>query len=223
MTFAELIAETFRRIGESQTTPVYWSLADVKDALNEGYLDFCEQTRCYEREAEVECVSRVSLMDLRTAFPYPVLGIRRLYGRDFNAPLVPTTVKALDDRDNRWEMARGVVRRYFVRGLYWLGLYPVPDGRQKFRVSITSLPDRMVEDADEPQIPIQCHEALIHYAVYDLKIQEDEMAEAMRSWEDYLKLLAVGVKYVGDQIRTPRTFIMGDGGRQGTGMAGWRY
>lgn len=221
MTFAELVAETFRRIGESQTAQVYWTEADVKSALNEGYLDFCEQTRCFEREAEVECVSRVGLMDLRTAFPYPVLGVRRIYGRTFNSPLAPTTVKARDDQYNRWEMATGVVRRYFVRGLYWLGLWPVPDGEQKFRVSITSLPDALVNDLDEPQIPVQFHEALIHYAIYDLKLQEDEIKEALASWEDYLKLVAAASKYVGDQIRTPRTFVMGDAGRRGLGLQDW--
>jgi len=223
MTFAELIADTFRRIGESQTAQVYWTLDDVKSSINEGYLDFCEQTRCYTREAEVKAVDHLGLLDLRTALPYPFLGFRRIFGRTVNRPLESTTVKARDDSDSRWQMWTGVTTRWFLSGLYWLGLWPIPDACESFRVSWTSLPDQLVNDLDVPELPVQFHEALIHYAVYDLKIQEDEMKNAMSAWADYGNLVTLGKKYVADQIRSGRTFVMGDAGRRGLAQAGWYW
>lgn len=221
MTFAELIADTFRRIGESSTDQVYWSEDDVKTSLNEGYLDFCEQTRCYTREAEITAVDHLGLLDLRTALPYPFLGFRRIFGRTINRPLESTTVKARDDAEPRWQMWTSTTTRWFVSGLYWLGLYPIPDSAESYRMAWTSLPDKLVNDLDEPELPPQFHEALIHYALYDLKIQEDEMKHAMSSWEDYVTLVALGKKYVADQIRSARTFVMGDGGRRGLALSGW--
>ena len=221
MNFAELISETFRRIGEDETAQVYWSEQDVKDSLNEGYLDFCEQTRCFSREAEITAIDHLGYSDLRTMLPYPFLGLRRIYGKLLNAPLIATTVKSRDDNDNRWQMITGVVRRWFVSGLYWLGFWPPPDSSEIFRVVWTSLPDRLENDADEPQVPVQFQEALLHYAVYDLKIQEDEMKNALAAWQDYITLVALGKQYVANQIRAPRTFVMGDGGRRGLALSGW--
>lgn len=221
MTFAELIAETFRRIGEDQSAEVYWNTQDVKDSLNEGYLDFCEQTRCFTRECEIQAVDKLGLSDLRALLPYPFLGLRRIYGVTFNRPLESTTVKARDDNDTRWQMVTGVVRRWFVSGLYFLGLWPAPDAAELFRIVFTSLPDKLENDLDEPQIPVQFHEALLHYAVYDLKIQEDEMKNAMSAWQDYITSVALGQKYVANQIRAPRTWVMGDAGRKGLALSGW--
>jgi len=221
MTFAELIAETFRRIGEDQSAQVYWSAQDVKDSLNEGYLDFCEQTRCYSREADVVVIDHLGFLDLRTLLPYPFLGMRRIYSRMISRPLEATTVKARDDIDNRWQMASSAVRRWFLSGLYWLGLYPVPDSAEGYRIVWASLPDKMANDLDVPEVPVQFQEALIHYATYDLKVQEDEFKNGMDAWKDYVTAVALAKVYVANQIRAPRTFVMGDGGRKGLALTGW--
>lgn len=211
MNFGAMKAETFRRLSESSGAPVFWTGADVEEALNEGYYDFAEQTRAVERSAEVGCVAQVPYMDARTALPYPFLGLRRVLSRQLNTPLTTTTIDAVDRQDFRWEMSSGSARKFMVRGLYTIGLWPVPNTRETFRMSWTSLPSRMVDNADEPELPVEQHEALILYALYDLKVQEDETTLALGYWQEYVAMIEVAKGRPKKLISKSRTFIMGAG------------
>lgn len=221
MNLSEMTANVFRRLTESQTTgaAVTWTEDQIHPAINEGYLDFCEQTKMFEREAELTCVKGVPLMDMRWAFAYPFLGVRRMYSRALSLTLMPTSIKARDDRDNRWEMSSGRVQRFFTRGLYVLGLWPVPQTGEQWRASVTSLPAAMVNDTDVPEVPEEFHEAFEIYACYDLKALESEADLAVGFWQEYLEFVARGKAYANDQIKTSRTFIQGE--PQPQGAIGW--
>jgi hypothetical protein len=211
-TFGEMTTNVFQRLKESQTTgaSVTWTEAQIHPAINEGYLDFCEQTKMVEREAELSCTAKLSLMDMRYAFAYPFLGVRRMYSRALNIPLMPSSIKARDDRDNRWEMSSGQVQRFFTRGLYTLGLWPVPVTGETWRASVTSLPDLLVNDTDVPEVPEEFHEAFEIYACYDLKALESEADLSVGFWQEYLEFVERGKAYARDQIKTSRTFIQGE-------------
>lgn len=212
MNFGKITDNVLRRLTESQTTgaAVTWNRADVQATINVGYLDFCEQTGMVEREAELSCVAGLPYMDMRTAFAYPFLGLRRMYSRAVSQTMKPTSLKLLDDRDNRWEMGGASALRFFTRGLYVLGLYPVPATGQQFRASVTSLPDEMVLDTDEPEIPEDFHEALELYAVYDLKCLEVEPDIALEFYAKYQAEVRRAILYAKDQIKTSRSFTMGE-------------
>lgn len=206
-----LTDNVFRRLTESQTTgaAVTWTEAQIHPAINDGYLEFCELTKMIEREAELSCTAKLGLMDMRYAFAYPFLGVRRMYSRALSIPLMPSSIKARDDKDNRWEMSTGQVQRFFTRGLYVLGLWPVPVTGETWRASITSLPDRLVNDTDEPEIPEEFHEGLELYACSDLKALEAEADLAVEYYKEYLGFVERGKAYARDQIKTSRTFIQG--------------
>jgi hypothetical protein len=210
MNFGELKAEVFRRLYEDSTAPIFWSEDDVMDAINEGYMDFCEQTKCYERQAEVACTSKIPYLDVRTALAYPFIGLRRIYSRLLQGPLQSSSVKSMDDRDRRWEMSFSLPRRMTVRGLYTIMLYPVPPSEATFRMSWSSLPEKLVFDEDEPQIPIESHEAIVKYALYDLKCQEAETEVAMKHWQSYRAFVDEGAQTAKSLIKTSRTFVMGE-------------
>ena len=212
MNLGQITDNVLRRLTESQTTgaTVTWVRADVQASINDGYLDFCEQTSMIEREAEISSVAGLPYMDMRTAFAYPFLGLRRMYSRAASQTLRPTSIKLLDSRDNRLEMGGASALRFFTRGLYVLGLYPVPSTGQQFRVSITSLPDQMCDETDEPELPEEFHEALEPFACSDLKALESEADLAVAYWQEYMAFVARGQKYSGDQIKTSRSFTMGE-------------
>ena len=207
--FGQIVANVTLRLAESSSAPVAWSQDDIKAAVNEGYLDFCEQTRMVEREAEIRTVQGLPYMDMRQAFAYPFLGVRRLYARASSRTLMPSSVKARDDRDIRWAMGSGLIQRFFMRGLYVLGFWPVPTTREQMRASITSLPDPMVNDEDEPEIAEEFHDGIELYALYALKCMETEVDVALGYWKIYLTVVELGISYAEDQIKTSRDFIMG--------------
>lgn len=209
MNFVSLQSEVFRRLDESSTSPVFWSAVDVKAALNEGYWDFCERTRLVSHEAEVTCVRGVPFMDAR-AWSYPFLGLRTIRSKTLAEPLRPTSIKHVDELENRWEMSSGPVRRVMIRGQYMLHVWPVPQIGETFRVSWTSMPPEMVFDQDEPEIPEEHHEALVCYALYDLRAQEGETALALEAYGQYEALTKPAVKVAKDLNKTARTWIMGE-------------
>lgn len=210
MNFEELQAEVFRRLQEDSGAPVFWSVDDVKAAINEGYLDLCEQAGNIERTAEIQCVGGLHLMDVRTALPYPFLGLRRALSRTLSTPLRFATVKGVDDIERRWEMSTSSPRRIMMRGPYTIGLYPIPDANEDFKISWTSLPDEMVLDEDEPELDPDLQEGVVWYALYDLKAQEDEPDIALANWNKYLEFVADAKLNQRSLIKSARTFIMGE-------------
>lgn len=209
MNFSELKAEVFRRLYTDDGAPVYWSEQDVEDALNEGYLDYCERTKCCERQTEFVCVGKLPYLDARTLLRYPFISLRRIFSRALQGPLQPSSYPSMDARDKRWEMSTSLARRMSVRGHYTIMLYPVPPSESQFRISWSSLPDPMKFDDDSPDIPIEHHEAPIYYALYDLKVQEDETDLALQFWQKYLDFTASGDIKAKSQIKKSRSFIMG--------------
>lgn len=209
MNLGELKSETFRRLNESSTAPVFWTAADVTASLNEGYLDFCERTKLVSREADVECVRGVPYVDMR-AWRYPFLGLRRVFSRTINKPLPFANVAHVDTLENRWEMSSGNVQRVFMRGAYTLGFWPVPQVGEVFRVTWTSMPDAMAYDYEQPEIPSEFHEALLFYAIYDLRAQEPETALALEAYGSYQQMVERGVLMARSLIQSPRTWVMGE-------------
>ena len=62
MNFGEMQTRVFRELSESQTSPVYWSLADVKTAINEGLACMSDVTEWYEQTSIIPHSQREDLL-----------------------------------------------------------------------------------------------------------------------------------------------------------------
>src|SRR5262245_34534562 len=183
MTFAELKTETFRRLEESSSSPVFWSEEDVEEALNEAYREVSDETEWNEIWRTVDLYQARPYYDVRRIFPdVHVLSIGPAYVEDTNRWLIPTVATDLDRGYSRWEQVRATPERLLVRGLWWLSYWPY-SGSDTGTVKqyATVLPDPLSDDEDEPGFEAVFHTALVDFAVADLLPQAGEVSGALEA------------------------------------------
>lgn len=190
MTKSELRAEVRRRLAEINA-PVFWTDADIDDAIDLGYAEISDETEWLEEWVDIELLRQRPYYDLRRVVGDDLLSVGPAFDRQTNRWLLPSTTRQLDAGDWRWERVTGEPQRIFVRGLWWLGYYPrIQSDVGTIKQYYTRLPDPLVLDADlgrddEPGFPETWHLALADFAMSDLLAQDGENELAEVYWNDY--------------------------------------
>jgi hypothetical protein len=183
-------SETFRRLNEIATSPVFWTSADVDTAINEGYAELSDASEWYERHLDIALFSNQPYYDARTVIGSEFLAPSGAFDYQTNRWLIPTTVRMFDAHDRRWERVDGEPQRVLTRGLWWLGYWPrvqsVTGG--SIKQYYVALPPPLVNDTDEPGFPDTFHDGCIAFAVADLLAQDAEGDLAMLAWKTYLEI-----------------------------------
>lgn len=204
MTFGELKTDTFRRLQESSTSPVFWTEEDVETALNEGYAELADAAEWYEIERTLDLLASRPYYDLRTVFAEPILSVKAIFNPQTNRWLTPTSPHEEDRRDRRWETVPGEPWRWMRRGWQWVGLLPlVAADSGTVRLRLTSVPPAMVEDSDVPGFVRALHRGLVEYALADLWAQDGETTKALEAWQQYLAYEVALTEYTDGRLKVP--------------------
>ena len=204
MNFSQLQSEVRRRLNEPSA--VFWTDADIQNALNEGLAELADRTEYYERWANILMQTDRSYYDLRSLLPYEVLTPTRIYNAVTSAWLRAADTRNLDGRYATWETVGGEPGEFFIRGAWWLGVFPRPsvDGTA-LRLYYTAQPPALVVDEDLPEdLPVEFHAALVDYALADCYAQERETKKAeawMKSFEGYAARLRMVVESRSSVVR----------------------
>jgi len=165
---------------------VRWPDAEVNAAINDGIAELSEATRYFERWVSVPLKGGRTYYDLRGLTPETVMSVtavEHLAGVRWLAP------NALCDMTyDEWEKTTGNPISWFVRGAWWLGIWPRPsaDLDEWVRVYYTAVAPSLTEDGQEPaQLPDEFVPALEEYAVYELQLREGETDKALFWWGKY--------------------------------------
>jgi len=108
---------------ESEST-TRWTGARILEAINEGLDDLSLETGFYERHVSVPVQAGLQYYDLRGFTPETVLSVTSIYNTSRQDWLVPTTAEELDLFNPMWEDSTGDPQKYFLRGIYWFGVWP---------------------------------------------------------------------------------------------------
>jgi hypothetical protein len=192
--FADLKTEVFRRLNESATSPVFWEEGDVGDALNEGMEELADATEFYEGTFPISLVMNCTYYNLLLLFaPHAPdfenepLRVTAVFNSQTNTWLTPASVRDLEADSLRWEVVTGPPEKFFMRGLWLLGLFPKPPANIGTVVAHgVAVPPNMTLATDIPPFPIDFHPALIEYALFDLLSQDGETKEALEHWDAYV-------------------------------------
>lgn len=213
MTLAEQRGEVFRRLNESATAPVFWTVADVDEALNAGLMELSDASEWHEEYFEIDLLNNRPYYDMRTVIGPSFLALGRGWDEQTSRWLIPTSVPTLDAHDRRWERVTGEAQRIQVKGLWWLGLYPrIQSDVGLIKQYYTSLPKPMVEDTDEPGFPETYHDGCIWFALTELWAQDAETKRAMAAWKMYLDIEGGLVDWVNERAGGPARHGFGSAG-----------
>jgi hypothetical protein len=216
MDFLALQTEVMRRIEETGT-PSHWSTQEVKDAINAGYMDFCDDTECYEREDKF-AVDGSLYYDLEAEYKYqePFLGLRRILNITTGKWLEMVTARELDEEYYpQWQLLTGEPQFVVMRSATQMGLVPVktPAGLgDELLVRRTALPLPLVHDTDEPMFNREFHMYLADYAAEDLLADDGEVDKAMMFRQAYLlgRMKMRAQKSAGNAVQGgSRTLVVG--------------
>jgi hypothetical protein len=188
MTFGEVVTEVFRRLEESQSNPAFWEESEVKDAINDGWEDLALFTEWYWTEVTIPLQDGITYYDLRDWSVDEFIAITDVWNVTLERWLDPTSVTKLQEGYHRWEVADYAASSYLIRGNFTFGVYGRPSiGDNSDFVSITGKGIPQPLGSDDYLIPLPDHlaEALILYALYDLKVQEGEVSLGLDFWEQY--------------------------------------
>lgn len=186
MTKGEMRAEVARRLAEVGGR-VFWSDDDINTAVNDGLMELADATEFNEASLEIDLREDRPFYDLRTLVGPTFLSLKPTFDPQTNRWLIPSSVAQMDTRDRRWEYVTGEPQRIFMRGLWWLGLFPrIQAEVGSLKLYHTALPAPLDDDADEPAFPDTFHMGCVAFAVADLWAQDGETARCLVAWAEYL-------------------------------------
>jgi hypothetical protein len=205
VTFGQIKTIVFRRLRESSSSPVFWTEADVEQAINDAYMELSDEAEWNETSKTVALCAARPYYDVRTMLGPKALTVGRGFNRQTNRWLIPTVPRDLDPFDPRWERVTGEPQRVMVRGLFWFGYWPLAqsDGGEADQF-FTELPDPLEADSDEPGFPESLHEALVEGALADLWSQDGEPELALKAWQTYLAYEGRLVAWLNDRLAAPQ-------------------
>lgn len=188
MTLAELRAEVLRRIDVDSASPVFWSADDVDAALNVACAEWADVTGWNDVSVSVALKAGQQYYDLRrfVGTGQDPLAVRAVYCSTSARWLDPVHVREFDAlKGGDWDTSTGTPNAFFVRGGWWLGLWPTPAADTgTLTVLMTSIPASLTS-SDSPGFHADYHYALVEYAHYDLLAQDKETGKAIAKFQRF--------------------------------------
>ena len=184
ITLADTISRVRVKFEQGSTTR--WTDAAITQAINEGLETLAESTSFFERYCTIPLSSNRRWFDLRGFTPETVVRIKSIWTSNRNEWLRPVSV---EDLPYDWHKSVGEPQVFFVRGIYWFGVWPYEtSGSGYLRVYFSGIPSRLegipavIADLPDDHIP-----ALEDYALYQLSVQDREHDASIRHYQSYLK------------------------------------
>lgn len=185
-----------------------WKDVDIILAINEGLDDLSEVSRFYERHVSVPVGNLRTYYDLRGWLPESALGVTSVWSDVIEDWLFPCSVSQLR---TRWEQSTGPSRQFFMRGLFWMGVWPKPETASgTLRVYFSGFAPHFLHGQSVLRdLPDDYVVALEEYAIYSLAADDGESTRALRHFEDYAKKALELADHVERRTVTARRISMG--------------
>lgn len=213
MDFSTMQTEVFRRLEESSSSPVFWTLAQIKESINKGYREIADATEYYEVNDTVPLTTAVYAYDLTDAsysFSPTILTVKACYNNQTKRWMTSGTVRDWDAEFWQWEHAVGEPVQFTIRGLWWLQFdRAVSSTAGTVTVYYTAIPTDLSANSDTPGFPQEFHLALVDYAIYDLLCQDREPKKALFYFERYKARQEALKRYVDQRTGIDRVGVMG--------------
>ncbi len=166
-----------------EVSALFWTDQEVVDAINEGLAEMADATEYFERQAHLNLLAGRTYYDLTSILPDTFLSPRRAWNTTTETWLRPSGPREHDGKYAQWELTNGEPETYFLRGNWWLGVWPrKPEESSSIRLYYTGMPDPMTNDTDEPTFPREFHPGVVAIAISDCLAQERETAKALEYW-----------------------------------------
>lgn len=186
-TAAQTIANVQSRLEDPDGT--FFTTADYVRSYNDALDELSERTEIRESSIYIKRKKHAVYADLRGILPPTALRVTSVWNPQTEKWLAPTTVREMDNTVGRqWETNIGTTRWYFMRGLWFMGTYPVAgDDSSPLRIHYASMLDH-IDSSDSPHTGINSRPfdlpddftiAIENYMMYDLLAERKEYKKSL--------------------------------------------
>jgi len=211
-------AQTIARVRSDIEDPdnKFFADEDYVRAYNDALDEISELTEINESYVYVKRRKNSVYTDLRGIMPPTFLRITSVYNPNSGKWMDPITVRELDNTVGRhWEERPDTSRWWFMRGLWFLGSYPIPsDDVSPLKVWYTALLPHVEETgglisgtSTSPDLPPDFTVAIENYMMYELLAERKETEKSLefyRRFEDHMNPLKDIAENRMRRDRTPR-------------------
>lgn len=197
----------------------FFTTQDCVDAYNDALDELSEATEVNESDVVVKRRKWAPYIDLRGFLPPDALRVTAVWNINTQKWLAPVTVRELDDTVGRqWEMKPDQSRWWWMRGIFFLGAYPVPgDDVSPLRVHYCSLLPHVKIDGGLASglesrtegIPPDFGDPIEHYMMYTLLAQRKETQKSLSFYLRYKEHEAELSNIARNRMRRDRSPGMG--------------
>ena len=224
MDFLALQNAVFGELSEDPAVQAFWTLDDVKSAINEGYEEMSEISEWYDSTYSLTLSSGVRYYNLfaptsTTSYPQ-ILYVAKVYDSTVRRWLTPISTQDLDKTNPVWEQATSASPEHFIlRGAFRFGVFPLPTQTRVLTLYTKNIPQgsavdapALVNDTDTPGFPDDFHYGIVAYAVYRLLCEDGEYKKAMLQFSEFASCADLLRKWTDNRGSIPMTRVMGGGG-----------
>ncbi len=172
----------------------FFSTADMVLSYNDALDEISEGSEVYEREMTVQRRKNAAYIDLRAYLPEDSLRITAVWNIGTNKWMAPITVEEMDNAIGRqWENRPDSSRFWWMRGIYFLGTYPVvTSDTDPVRIHYASLMPHVEENGGlmtglgtSAPLPPDFSETIQNYMLYTLFGQKKETKKSLMHYVRY--------------------------------------
>lgn len=168
MDFQALQTRVIERIDES-STPTWWTLAEVKLAINKAQRFFAFLTLAVERTASF-AIDTNAFYTISTSLSDFILPLK-IYNAA-GSRVYPYKLYELQQENPAWRSDAGSPTKYAQAGFDLLAITKQPASSENLSFTYAATPTAMSGNTDTPEIPEEHHPALIKFAIYYLRLKE---------------------------------------------------
>src|SRR5260221_14514934 len=217
LTAQDTIDRVLSRLGPGASR--FWDVElDLIPAYNDALDEISDETGFWERNVTVPRRKWSTYTDLRGVLPEEPLQITAVWSPNTQRFLQTTNVRELDASLGRgWERNTDLPRAWFMRGLWWLGIYPRPaDDTSPVRVYYKGRAPHLTSDGglgfgltQSPGLPPDFEPAIEEYMLYALCAGDTESKQSMDSGQSFEGMMMELKAAVGQRMHRDRTPRMG--------------
>ena len=195
MTGATLIDRTLKRLDQDPAQPVYFTRAEVLDALNEGQRIFAFLTLCLEGMATFPLTAGVAFYSMLATYADWLLPLRVVRASD-GEKVMPASLVELDALDDAWTSATSPASHY---GCLGFDLFFVRGTQGSVTITYARMPAAIADSAvSSAEIPDAYQPALIDYAISRVRLKQggQEFSKTLPNLKRFLDAVAACAKDV---------------------------
>ena len=164
MNLAAIKQQAWRKLDEDPAAPVYFTADLMLAAINEGLNIYSSLTLSVEKVATLPPISD-TFTNLLAAIPRLLVPLKVYRG---STRLRPSVIDEFAAIDPYWRLAAGTPDSYAMLGATLFVVNRKPSSPVSLTMTYAATAADLASDSDIPEIPLDDHIALVHYAIWKL-------------------------------------------------------